>query len=153
MTVDEEYMRICLELAQKAYDMGECPVGAVVTDENGEIIGRGYNLRETNESPTAHAEIIAIEEASRVKKSWRLNGCTLYVTLEPCPMCAGAIINSRIKRLVYGAFDDKGGVCASLMNIFELPFNHRPMVRSRVCEKECSQLLSRFFERLRRSEN
>ncbi|MCH5323635.1 MAG: tRNA adenosine(34) deaminase TadA [Eubacterium sp.] len=149
MTVDEEYMTICLELAKQAYDIGECPVGAIVVDENDNIIGRGYNRRETGNMPTAHAEIIAIEEASRAKKSWRLTDCTLYVTLEPCPMCAGAIINARIKRLVYGAFDEKGGVCASLMNMFEYPFNHKPLVRSRILEKECSQLLRDFFKGLR----
>lgn len=149
MTADEEYMTVCLELAKKAAELGECPVGAVVTDENGEIIGKGYNRRETDNSPIAHAEILAIEQAAAVKQSWRLTGCTLYVTLEPCPMCAGAIINARIKRLVYGAFDEKGGVCASLMNIYEYPFNHKPMVRSRILQDECSALLTEFFKRLR----
>ncbi len=149
MTADEEYMTVCLELAKKAAELGECPVGAVVIDENGEIIGKGYNRRETDNSPIAHAEILAIEQASAVKQSWRLTDCTLYVTLEPCPMCAGAIINARIKRLVYGAFDEKGGVCASLMNIYEYPFNHKPMVRSRILQDECSALLTEFFKRLR----
>ncbi|MBP3921896.1 MAG: tRNA adenosine(34) deaminase TadA [Ruminiclostridium sp.] len=149
MTTDEEYMTICIELAKKAAEMGECPVGAIVVDGNDKIVGRGYNRREMDNSPTAHAEIIAIEEAARTLDSWRLSDCTLYVTLEPCPMCAGAIINSRIKRLVYGAFDEKGGVCASLMNIFEYPFNHKPLVRSRILMDECSQLLTDFFRSLR----
>ncbi len=149
MTADEEYMKICIELAGKAGKMGECPVGAIVVDKDGEIIGRGYNRRETDCLPTAHAEILAIEEAARNKKSWRLTDCTLYVTLEPCPMCAGAIINARIKRLVYGAFDEKGGVCASLMEIFDYPFNHKPMVRSRVLMDECAALLTDFFKGLR----
>lgn len=149
MTADEEYMTLCIELAKKAAQMGECPVGAIVIDGDGRIIGRGYNRRETDKSPTAHAEIIAIEEAARKLDSWRLSGCTLYVTLEPCPMCAGAIINSRIKRLVYGAFDEKGGACASLMNMFEYPFNHKPLVRSRIMMDECASLLTEFFKTLR----
>lgn len=149
MTVDEEYMTVCIELAKKAAEKGECPVGAIVIDEDGKIIGRGYNKREAGFMPTAHAEILAIEEASRKMKSWRLSDCTLYVTLEPCPMCAGAIINARIKRLVYGAFDEKGGACASVMNIFEYPFNHKPLVRSRVLESECAELLTDFFKGLR----
>lgn len=149
MTADEEYMKICIELAKQAGKMGECPVGAIVVDNDGKIIGRGYNRRETDCSPTAHAEILAIEEAARTKKSWRLTDCTLYVTLEPCPMCAGAIINSRIKRLVYGAFDEKGGVCASLMEIFDYPFNHKPLVRSRILMDECASLLTDFFKELR----
>lgn len=106
-------------------------------------------MREAEQMPTAHAEIIAIEQAAKAMNSWRLTECTLYVTLEPCPMCAGAIINSRIKRLVYGAFDEKGGACASLMEIFDYPFNHRPMVRSRVLQDECAKLLTEFFKDLR----
>lgn len=150
MLYDEEMMLKALELAKKACDMGECPVGAIVVNKDGEIIGQGCNRRETDNSPTAHAEIIAIEEAARTLKSWRLSDCTLYVTLEPCPMCAGAIINARIKRLVYGAFDDKGGACASVLNLFELPFNHKPLVRSRVLQKECGEILTEFFEKLRK---
>ena len=106
MTADEEYMTLCIELAKKAAEKGECPVGAIVVDKDGRIIGEGYNMREAEQMPTAHAEIIAIEQAAKAMNSWRLTECTLYVTLEPCPMCAGAIINSRIKRLVYGAFDE-----------------------------------------------
>mgnify|MGYP000009748362 FL=1 len=149
MTADEEYMTLCIELAKKAAEKGECPVGAIVVDKDGRIIGEGYNMREAEQMPTAHAEIIAIEQAAKAMNSWRLAECTLYVTLEPCPMCAGAIINSRIKRLVYGAFDEKGGACASLMEIFDYPFNHRPMVRSRVLQDECAKLLTEFFKDLR----
>lgn len=150
MLFDEEMMLKALEQAEKAFELGECPVGAVITDKNGEIIAEGYNRRETDNSPTAHAEIIAIESAAKKLGSWRLSECTLYVTLEPCPMCAGAIINSRIKRVVYGAFDEKGGACSSVINLFELPFNHSPMVRSRILEKECSEILTKFFQTLRK---
>ncbi len=149
MTADEEYMKICIELAKEAAEKGECPVGAIIVDNDGNILSKGYNKREKNNSPTAHAEIIAIEEAARKMNSWRLSDCTLYVTLEPCPMCAGAIINSRIKRVVYGAFDEKGGACASVMNMFEYPFNHKPLVRSRILMDECSALLTDFFKGLR----
>lgn len=149
MLLDEEYMLKAIELAKTAYQKGECPIGAIVVDKNGDIIGEGYNLRETTHSPTAHAEIIAIEKAASHCGEWRLSDCTLYVTLEPCPMCAGAIINSRIKRLVYGAFDEKNGACASVLNLFEESFTHTPLVRSRILEKECSRLLSDFFSELR----
>lgn len=149
MLFDEEMMLKALKLAKKAFDAGECPVGAVVTDKNGETIGEGFNRRETDNSPTAHAEILAIEAAAKRLGAWRLADCTLYVTLEPCPMCAGAIINSRLKRVVYGAFDEKGGACSSVISLFELPFGHKPMVRGGVLEKECGALLSDFFKNLR----
>lgn len=150
MLFDEEMMLKAIELAKRAYDAGETPVGAIVADKDGNIIGEGCNRRECDNSPTAHAEILAIEAAAKHLGSWRLTDCTLYVTLEPCPMCAGAIINARLKRVVYGAFDEKGGACASVVNLFELPFNHKPMVRSRVLEKECGELLTDFFENLRK---
>ncbi len=150
MLFDEEMMLKAISLAKEALKLGECPVGAIIIDKEGNIIGEGYNRRETDNSPTAHAEILAIEAAAKHLGSWRLTDCTLYVTLEPCPMCAGAIINSRLKRVVYGAFDNKGGVCASVINLFELPFNHKPLVRSRVLEKECGELLTNFFENLRK---
>ena len=150
MLYDEEMMLKAIELAKKALEMGECPVGAIIIDKEGNIIGEGYNRRENDNPPTAHAEIIAIEAAAKYLNSWRLSDCTLYVTLEPCPMCAGAIINSRLKRVVYGAFDDKGGACASVVNLFELPFNHKPLVRSRVLEEECGKLLTGFFRELRK---
>lgn len=150
MLYDEEMMLKALELAKKAYSIGEIPVGAIVVDGDGNIIGEGYNRRESDNSPTAHAEMLAIEKAAKTLGHWRLSECTLYVTLEPCPMCAGTIINSRLKRVVYGAFDDKGGACASVVNLFELPFNHKPLVRSRVLEKECGELLTEFFQNLRK---
>jgi tRNA(adenine34) deaminase len=146
---DEKYMRLALEEAQKAAAINECPVGAVVVDAGGNIIGRGHNLTERKNSPLAHAELIAIEEAAQALKSWQLSDCTIYVTLEPCPMCAGAISRARIKRLVYGAFDEKGGACASLLNLYDYPLNHKPQVRSRVLAEESSEVLSGFFKKLR----
>lgn len=127
----------------------EVPVGAVVVYK-GEIIGRGYNQRETLKDPTAHAEIMAIKEASRKLGGWRLIDCTLYVTLEPCAMCAGAIVNSRIPRLVIGAMDKRFGCCGSIDNIVDSPkFNHRVEVTYGVLEKECASLLKEFFKDLR----
>ncbi len=142
-------MEKALVLAQKAAEHGEVPVGAIVVDENGEIIGEGYNRREELQSPTAHAEIIAIEQAAKRLHNRRLSDCTLYVTLEPCPMCAGAIINAQIKRLVYGAFDEKNGACASVATLFDEKFTHIPRVRSRILEKRCGDVLSKFFKDLR----
>ncbi len=150
MLYDEEMMLLAIEEAKKALALGEVPVGAVIIDENGVIIGRGYNTRETEQRPTGHAELIAIEEAAKHKKSWRLSDCTLYVTLEPCPMCAGAIMNSRLKRVVYGAFDENGGACASVIQLFEHKFGYKPLIRSRILERECASLLSDFFNDLRR---
>lgn len=138
-----------LALAEKAARIGEIPVGAVVVDSGGKIIGEGYNMREQLQSPSAHAEFIAIEQAAKALGQWRLSGCTLYVTLEPCPMCAGLIMNSRIKRVVYGAFDDKNGACASVVTLFDEKFTHVPMVRSRVLMEQCGDILTRFFENLR----
>lgn len=149
MTQDEEYMLKALELAEKAYALGEIPVGAVIVSPEGEIIGEGYNQRELLFSPTAHAEVLAIEQAARRLGQWRLSGCTLYVTLEPCPMCAGAIMNARLKRVVYGAFDEKNGACASVTCLFNKKFTHIPFVRSRVLKDECSAILTRFFAQLR----
>lgn len=149
MTLDEEYMTKALALAERAYALGEIPVGAIVVSPDGEIIGEGWNLREQLQSPTAHAEILAIEQAAKTLGSWRLSGCTLYVTLEPCPMCAGAIMNSRLKRVVYGAFDDKNGACSSVVNLFEERFTHIPFVRSRILMQECGNILTRFFRELR----
>lgn len=142
-------MTRALELARRAYDLGEIPVGAIVTAPDGSVIGEGWNLRERLQSPTAHAEILAIEQAAKALGSWRLSGCTLYVTLEPCPMCAGAIMNARLKRVVYGAFDDKNGACSSVVNLFEERFTHIPFVRSRILMQECGDILTEFFLELR----
>ncbi len=152
MESHEYYMKRALDLAERAYSLGETPVGAVIVkDSTGEIVGEGYNLRESAKSPLAHAEIMAIDEASKTLGGWRLIGCTMYVTLEPCPMCAGAIINSRLPRVVYGASDPKAGSLESVINLFELPYNHKPEVISGVLADECSGILSRFFRELRNS--
>ena len=143
---DEEYMEKALELAQKAASRGEIPVGAIVVDKNGAIIGEGFNRREELQSPTAHAEVLAIEQAAKTLHNRRLSNCTLYVTLEPCPMCAGAVMNAGLKRLVYGAFDDKNGACASVATLFDEKFTHIPMVRSRVLKDRCGEILSEFFK-------
>ena len=143
---DEEYMEKALELARKAASRGEIPVGAIVVDKNGKIIGEGFNRREELQSPTAHAEVLAIEQAAKTLKNRRLLDCTLYVTLEPCPMCAGAVMNAGLKRLVYGAFDDKNGACASVAALFDEKFTHIPMVRSRVLKERCGEILSEFFK-------
>ena len=144
-------MSHALKLAKMAYSLGEAPIGAVVVDTlTGDIIGEGYNLRETEKSPLAHAEIIAIDKASKKLGGWRVVHSTLYVTLEPCPMCAGAIINSRIDRVVYGASDPKAGSVGSVIDLFSLPYNHKPQVSAGVMQKECSAILSEFFSDLRR---
>ena len=151
MLDDEYYMQKALELAKKAYALGEAPVGAVVVkNSSGEIIGSGWNMRESAKSPLAHAEIMALDEASRRLGGWRVVDSVLYVTLEPCPMCAGAIINSRIDRLVYGASDPKAGSVGSVIDLFSLPYNHKPQVSAGVMQKECSAILSEFFSDLRR---
>lgn len=147
---DEEMMEIALGLAQKAAELGEVPIGALVTDANGVIVGEGYNMRDTLCSPTAHAEMIAIEAAAKKLGTRRLIGCTLYVTLEPCPMCAGAAMNSCLKRVVYGAFDEKNGALASVVTLFDEKFTHIPMARSRVLEDRCGGILTQFFKDIRR---
>ncbi len=146
--VDEKYMQIALKEAQKAYKKGEVPVGAVIV-RNGEIIAKAHNTRETKKNAVNHAELLVIKKACEKLEGWRLWECELYVTLEPCPMCAGAIINSRIKRVVFGAKDKKAGCCESVVNLFELPFNHKPVIKSGVLEKECTTILQDFFKQLR----
>lgn len=146
----EKFMMAAIEEAGKAAAIGEVPIGAVVV-RNGEIVGRGYNLRETQKDPTLHAEMIAIREASEKLGGWRLIGCTLYVTLEPCPMCAGAIVQSRIEQVVYGARDPKAGCAGTLMNLLEESrFNHQVPVIEGVLAEECAQLLKDFFRGLRK---
>lgn len=146
---DERFMRKALTLAREAAAEGEVPVGAVLV-RNGAVIATGRNRREAAKQALAHAEIEAIEEACRVLGGWRLSGCTLYVTLEPCPMCAGAIINARVDRLVFGAPDPKAGSCGSLTDLFALPYNHQPAVAKGVLETECAEILRQFFRQLRR---
>lgn len=146
---DEFFMDQAIELAKEAAKEGEVPVGAVIVID-GRIVGRGRNRRETDKNALAHAEIEAINEACKTLGGWRLWQCDMYVTLEPCPMCTGAIINSRIKRLVYGASDSKAGSCGSVVNLFSLPYNHKPEVISGLKQEECAALLSDFFKRLRK---
>jgi len=141
-------MQEALKLARLAGEQGEVPVGAVVV-KNGSIIGEGYNLRERDKNALAHAEVVAIHRACEALGGWRLSGCDLYVTLEPCPMCAGAVINSRVRRVFFGARDDRAGSCGSLVNLFELPYNHRPEYEGGVLAEECGALLKEFFGRLR----
>ena len=144
----EKYMRMALELAAQAEGDGDVPVGCVIT-RGEEIVGRGYNRRETNKSALAHAEIQAIDEACKRLGGWRLWECTLYVTLEPCAMCAGAILSARIPRVVYGASDQKFGACKSVCSLFDMNFNHHPQVVSGVMEEESAALLRSFFQNLR----
>lgn len=144
----EYFMEKAIELARQALNKGEVPVGAVIV-RNGEIVGRGYNNREGSKNALAHAEIQAIDEACRKLGGWRLLGCEMYVTLEPCPMCAGAIINSRIERVVYGAADAKAGSCGSVVDLFSLPYNHRPVCEGGLLADRCATLLSDFFKALR----
>jgi len=144
-------MNRALELAKIAFDKGEVPVGAVVISPDGEIIGEGYNLRESSRNPLTHAEIIAINNASKQLNSWRLLDCSIYITLEPCAMCYGAIVNSRVGKIIFGAYDKKAGVCGSLINLAEVPFNHMPEVEGGFMQEECSALLSDFFRALRES--
>ncbi|HCZ5695082.1 TPA: nucleoside deaminase [Staphylococcus aureus] len=149
MTNDIYFMTLAIEEAKKAAQLGEVPIGAIITKDD-EVIARAHNLRETLQQPTAHAEHIAIERAAKVLGSWRLEGCTLYVTLEPCVMCAGTIVMSRIPRVVYGADDPKGGCSGSLMNLLQQSnFNHRAIVDKGVLKEACSTLLTTFFKNLR----
>ena len=145
---DAFYMEQALALARQAAREGEVPVGCVIV-RKGEIVGRGRNRRETDKSALAHAELEAIAQANQALGGWRLWDCTLYVTLEPCPMCAGAILNARIPRVVYGARDEKYGACRSVCSLFDMNFNHHPTVEAGVLEEECGQLLTEFFQKLR----
>ena len=145
----EEYMALALSLAREAAENGEVPVGCVIAAADGKVIGRGRNRRQERPDATAHAEVEAIRQACAALGDWRLSGCTLYVTLEPCPMCAGAIINARIPTLVYGARDESMGSCASVLNLFEERYGHRPAIYAGVLARESAELLSRFFRRMR----
>ena len=145
---DIRFMEEALALAREAADAGEVPVGCVIV-RKGDIVGRGRNRREEGKSALAHAEIEAISQACANLGGWRLWECTLYVTLEPCPMCAGAIINARIPRVVYGASDAKCGAAGSVCSLFSMAFNHHPEVESGILEEECAALLTEFFQKLR----
>ena len=143
---DEYYMTLALELARKAASEGDIPVGAVVTDADGKVIGEGRNRRRIEHDPTAHAEVVALREAARTSGVWNLSGCTLYVTLEPCPMCAGALVQARISRLVFGCTDAKAGACGTLMNVAaDSRLFHRIKITRGVFEQECRKILQDFF--------
>jgi tRNA(adenine34) deaminase len=142
-------MKAALKEAQKAYAIGEVPVGCVIVKDD-KIIARGYNKREKNQNVTDHAEIITINKACKKIGSWRLEDCDIYVTLEPCPMCSGAIIQSRIKNLYFGAYDLKTGAAGSVFNLFDYPFNHKVCVTGSILEEECSSIIKDFFKELRK---
>lgn len=147
--MEEKFMKIALKEAKKAYDKLEIPVGAVIV-KDGEIIAKAHNLKETKFDTTKHAEILAIQKASKKLKSWRLLDCEMYVTLEPCSMCAGAIINSRIKKIYIGTLDEKTGAAGSVLNLFEdYTFNHKVEVEAGVMQSECKKMLQDFFKMLR----
>lgn len=145
---ETEIMLRAIELAKKAAELDEVPVGAVVV-KDGEIVGEGFNRRETGKNALAHAELEAIDNACKRLGGWRLHQCEIYVTLEPCPMCTGAIINSRIKKVVFGASDYKAGSMGSVINLCDLPYNHKPEIQGGFMQEECSTLLTEFFARLR----
>ena len=146
---NNKFMKAALKEAQKAFDKNEVPVGCVIVKDN-KIIARAHNLRESKKSVLAHAELIAIEKANKKLNSWILDGCTIYVTLEPCPMCAGAILQSRCTNLVFGAFEPKFGACGSIVNLLQdTNFNHQVKITSGVLQEECSNILKKFFQILR----
>ena len=145
---DLKYMNLALDEAKKAFDEGEVPVGAIIV-RNGKIVVVAHNNREVANDATGHAETLAIRKACEIIGSWRLEDCELYVTLEPCPMCMGAIINSRIKRVVYAAKDPKAGACGSVIDLTAYPFNHKPIVECGVMQNECASILSDFFYKKR----
>ena len=149
----KKYMELAFEEAKKAEAQDEVPIGAIVVDPDGKVIGRGYNRRGLDQSATAHAEMIAIEQACKNIGLWRLIDCSLFVTLEPCPMCAGAIINSRIKNVFFGALDPKAGACGSVVDLFSVAkFNHHPNVIRGLYREEASKMLKDFFREIRRKQ-
>jgi tRNA(adenine34) deaminase len=151
-TADEAFLRLALAEARLAADSGDVPVGAVIVDSAGQLVARGRNRRETHQDPTAHAEIDALRAAARARNDWHLNGCTMYVTMEPCPMCAGALINARIARLVYGCTDLKAGAIDTLFSIGRDPrLNHRFDVAGGVLATECADVLKSFFAERRKA--
>lgn len=149
LATDEKYMKEAIRQAKKAYALGETPIGCVIVYED-KIIGRGYNRRTIDKNTLAHAELTAIRKASRKMGDWRLEGCTLYVTLEPCQMCSGAIVQSRMMRVVVGCMNPKAGCAGSVLNLLQMPeFNHQAELTTGVLEEECSQLMKSFFKELR----
>ena len=150
MTEKEKFMEEALKQAKKAYEKGEIPVGAVIVKDN-KIIARAYNEKEEKKDTTKHAEIIAIQKASKKLNAWRLSDCEMYVTLEPCSMCAGALIQARIKKLYIGTMDKKTGACGSVFNLFEYEFNHKVKVETEILQSECEKILKDFFKELRNS--
>ena len=147
--IDEKYMKEAIKQAKKAYALDETPIGCVIVCE-GKVISRGYNRRNTDKNPLAHAEITAIRKASRRLGDWRLEGCTMYVTLEPCQMCAGAIVQSRMDRVVIGCMNPKAGCAGSILNLLQMDrFNHQAEITAGVLEEECSSLMKQFFRELR----
>ena len=149
MTQDEKYMKQAIKQAKKAYALDEVPIGCVIVAGD-KIIARGYNRRNTDKNPLAHAELSAIRKASKKTGDWRLEECTMYVTLEPCQMCAGAIVQARIPRAVIGAMNPKAGCAGSIINLLQMQqFNHQIPITNGVLEQECSQILSEFFKRIR----
>lgn len=150
MTNNEKYMALALKEAEKAFKKNEVPVGCVIIKDD-KVIARAHNLRQTKKSVLGHAEILAIEKASKKLNSWILEDCTIYVTLEPCPMCAGTILQSRIKKLVFAANEPKFGACGSVINLFEKKFNHEVEVIPNVLQEESSKLLKNFFQILRQN--
>ncbi len=145
---DDQYMALAIEQAKLAASLGEVPVGAVLVHQ-GEVIAAGYNRREIDKDPLAHAELLCIKQASQALGGWRIPDATLYVTLEPCPMCAGGILNARIDRVVYGAKDPKAGSLDSVTQLYQLPYNWKPQVTGGVLEEDCAELLRQFFAQLR----
>lgn len=149
----KKYMQLAFDQAKKAQDLGEVPIGAVVVDPDGQVIGTGYNRRELDQDGTQHAEMMAIRQACQALGSWRLIDCSLFVTLEPCSMCAGAIINSRIKNVFYGALDPKAGAAGSVVDLFAVTkFNHHPNVVRGLYREEASKMLKDFFQEIRRQQ-
>lgn len=150
---DNKFMKEALKEAKKAYDKEEIPVGAVIVRDD-KIMARGHNIKELKKDTTKHAEIIAIQKASKKMDAWRLEGCTLYVTLEPCAMCAGALIQSRIKKVVIGTMDKKTGACGSVLNLLEdYKFNHQVEIETGIMETECREILQHFFKELRKKKS
>lgn len=151
MNRDEKYMKEAIKQAKKAYAVNEVPIGCVIVYED-KIIGRGYNRRTTEKNPLAHAELIAIKKASKKMGDWRLEDCTMYVTLEPCQMCSGAIIQARMKRVVIGCMNPKAGCAGSVLNLLQISeFNHQAELETGVLEEECSQMMKNFFKELRKA--